>query len=103
MLVSNARPACACSTRFSHCQAGKQWQVVVAVLHRYHSKALLVTFDSETSASSHVDVLTREVQATFKRLDGDIRSMGQRQARDDDEQVLLGQGRAEGHSWPAAA
>eukprot|EP00775_Hariotina_reticulata_P011097 gene11097-11251_t len=58
-------------------------------LKEYHSKALLVTFDSENSASSHVDVLTREVQATFKRLDADIRSMGQRQARDDDEQVRL--------------
>eukprot|EP00878_Enallax_costatus_P028292 GHUV01030546.1.p1 GENE.GHUV01030546.1~~GHUV01030546.1.p1 ORF type:complete len:152 (+),score=35.10 GHUV01030546.1:328-783(+) len=53
-------------------------------LKEYHSKALLVTFDSDNTASSHVDVITREVQATFKRLDADIRGMAQPEARDDD-------------------
>jgi hypothetical protein len=54
---------------------------------RYHSKALLVSFDSDNAASSHVDVLTREVQASFKRMDGEIRGMVQPDARDDDAQV----------------
>jgi hypothetical protein len=56
---------------------------------RYHSKALLVSFDSDNAASSHVDVLTREVQASFKRMDGEIRGMVQPDARDDDAQVRL--------------
>jgi hypothetical protein len=55
---------------------------------RHHSRALLVSFDSDNSASSHVDVLTREVQAGFKRLDGDIRAMGTAEAGgEDDAQV----------------
>ena len=56
---------------------------------RYHSKALLVTFDSDNSASSHVDVLTREVQEGFKRLDGEIRGMaaGEAGGGEDDAQV----------------
>eukprot|EP00879_Flechtneria_rotunda_P010105 GHRR01010563.1.p1 GENE.GHRR01010563.1~~GHRR01010563.1.p1 ORF type:complete len:308 (+),score=91.35 GHRR01010563.1:249-1172(+) len=58
-------------------------------LKEYHSKALLVSFDSENAASSHVDVLTREVQAGFKRLDADIRGMAQPEAQDDDAQVRL--------------
>jgi hypothetical protein len=57
-------------------------------LRRYHSKALLVTFDSDNTSGSHVDVLTREVQEGFKRLDGEIRSMGTAdRAGDDDAQV----------------
>jgi hypothetical protein len=55
---------------------------------RYHSKALLVTFDSDNTSGSHVDVLTREVQEGFKRLDGDIRAMGAADgAGEDDAQV----------------
>lgn len=57
---------------------------------RYHSKALLVTFDADNSSASHVDALTREVQEGFKRMDGEIRAMGaaDRQASgDDDAQV----------------
>jgi hypothetical protein len=46
-----------------------------------------VSFDSDNAASSHVDVLTREVQASFKRIDGEIRGMVQPDARDDDAQV----------------
>lgn len=55
---------------------------------RYHAKALLVTFESDNTASSHADVLTREVQEGFKRLDGEIRAMGAGDgAGDDDAQV----------------
>lgn len=62
----------------------------ISKLKEYHSKALLVTFDSDNTASSHVDVLTREVQEGFKRLDGEIRGMGTREAGpDDDAQVRL--------------
>jgi hypothetical protein len=46
-----------------------------------------VSFDSDNAASSHVDVLTREVQVSFKRMDGEIRGMVQPDARDDDAQV----------------
>lgn len=57
---------------------------------RYHSKALLVTFDSDNTASSHVDVLTREVQEGFKRMDGEIRAMAAGDAAgDDDAQVCV--------------
>lgn len=57
-------------------------------MSRYHSKALLVTFDSDNTSGSHVDVLTREVQEGFKRLDGDIRAMGTADgAGEDDAQV----------------
>jgi hypothetical protein len=55
---------------------------------RYHAKALLVTFESDNTAGSHADVLTREVQEGFKRLDGEIRAMGAGDgAGDDDAQV----------------
>lgn len=70
------------------------WSGLIPVVHvscRYHSKALLVTFDSDNTAGSHVDVLTREVQEGFKRLDGEIRGMGTREAGpDDDAQVSAG-------------
>ncbi|KAF8073136.1 SYP43 [Scenedesmus sp. PABB004] len=36
-------------------------------LKEFHSKALLVTFDSEASPASHVDVLTREVRLQVQR------------------------------------
>lgn len=57
---------------------------------RYHSKALLVTFDADNSSAIRVDALTREVQEGFKRMDREIRAMGaaDRQAGgDDDAQV----------------
>lgn len=58
---------------------------------RYHGKALLVTFEtSDSSASSHVDALTREIQMSFKRLDGEIRSMDQGEQRGEDSQVRVG-------------
>ena len=59
----------------------------VACLCRYHGKALLVTFDADNASSSHVDTITREIQMTFKRLDGEIRSMDQGTNRDEDAQV----------------
>lgn len=59
----------------------------ITKLKEYHSKALLVSFDSDNAASSHVDVLTREVQASFKRMDGEIRGMVAPGAADDDAQV----------------
>eukprot|EP00877_Chromochloris_zofingiensis_P010271 jgi/Chrzof1/5498/Cz16g05150.t1 len=58
-------------------------------LKEYHGKALLVSFDSDNTSSSHVDAITREVQMTFKRLDGEIRSMDKGEGRDEDAQVRL--------------
>lgn len=56
-------------------------------INRSHARALLVSFDSDNSAASSVDVLTREVQSGFKRLDAEIRGMADPGARDDDAQV----------------
>jgi hypothetical protein len=58
---------------------------------RYHAKSLLVTFDDNNSgASAHVDALTREVKASFKRLDQAVRGMDQGQdAGSEDAQVRL--------------
>jgi hypothetical protein len=59
----------------------------------HHAKALLVSFDEAAGgAASHVDALTREVQLTFKRLDGDIRALSSRPgpgAREEDAGVRL--------------
>lgn len=60
-----------------------------------------MTFDSDNAASSHVDVLTREVQAGFKRLDAEIRAMVKPEAHDDDAQVGQGTGVAACH-WQTA-
>lgn len=68
--------------------AGRRTHCIHTHVCRYHSKALLVTFDSDNTSGSHVDVLTREVQEGFKRLDGEIRSMGAADgAGEDDAQV----------------
>lgn len=43
--------------------------------HRYHNKSLLVTFESDNEPQAHAEALTREIQQSFKRLDGEIRGM----------------------------
>lgn len=49
----------------------------VLTRRRVHGKALLVTFGSNNDAQqAAVESLTREIQASFKKLDGDIRSLG---------------------------
>ncbi|KAI8470175.1 MAG: hypothetical protein J3K34DRAFT_458972 [Monoraphidium minutum] len=59
-------------------------------LREAHAKAALVTFDSGGSgAGAQVDALTREVQLGFRRLDGEIRSMGQAGGREEDAGVRL--------------
>lgn len=59
-------------------------------LKEYHSKALLVSFEADTGPQSHADALTQEVQLGFKRLDAEIRAMGQAPGSgDDDKQVRL--------------
>lgn len=56
-------------------------------LKEHHAKALLVTFGSDGGSQSHVDVLTKEVQSTFKRLDADIRQIGKQDAVGEDQKV----------------
>jgi hypothetical protein len=56
---------------------------------RYHGRALLVSFDSDgTGGSAQVDALTREIQLSFKRLDGEVRGMD-RQGGQEDASVRL--------------
>lgn len=54
-------------------------------LKEMHTKVLLVTFDSDDSAQSHVEAITRELQNGFKRLDKEIRGMEQTPGADDAE------------------
>jgi hypothetical protein len=47
---------------------------------RWHAKALLVNFAADgaaADAAARADALTREVQITFKRLDAELRALGQ--------------------------
>lgn len=72
------------------------------VIPRYHAKSLLVTFDSDNGAAAHVDALTREVKASFKRLDVAVRGMdkappgGGDVSHDEDAQVGSGAGPSRG-------
>ncbi len=50
-----------------------------------HTKVLLVTFDADDSAQSHVEAITRELQNGFKKLDKEIRGMEQTPGADDAE------------------
>ena len=52
---------------------------------RMHGKMLLVTFDSDDSAQSHVEALTRELQTGFKKLNNEINSMEETPGTDDSE------------------
>lgn len=58
-------------------------------LREYHAKALLVTFDGESEAQSHAEVLTREIQQMFKSLDAAIRAMEKSPGRNEDQEVRL--------------
>lgn len=62
----------------------------IAKLREHHSKALLVSFDDGGGgAGARVDAITREVQLAFKRLDGEIRGMGQTGGGGEDAAVRL--------------
>ena len=50
-----------------------------------HTKMLLVTFDSDNSAQSHVEALTRELQNGFKKLNAEINGMEHTPGADDAE------------------
>lgn len=52
---------------------------------RMHGKMLLVTFDSDNSAQSHVEALTRELQGGFKKLNAEINGMEVTPGADDSE------------------
>lgn len=55
---------------------------------RYHSKALLVSFDTDNdSASSVTEALTREIQSSFKKLDLEIRDIVKGKGVNEDEAV----------------
>eukprot|EP00798_Chlamydomonas_sp_ICE-L_P020130 gene20130-26861_t len=40
-----------------------------------HTKALVVTFNSDDESQSHVEALTRDIQLNFKRLDSEIKGI----------------------------
>ncbi|KIY98538.1 Qa-SNARE protein, Tlg2/Syntaxin16-family [Monoraphidium neglectum] len=62
----------------------------IAKLREYHGKALLVSFDDGGGgAGAQVDAVTREVQLSFRRLDGEIRAMQQAGGREEDAAVRL--------------
>lgn len=52
-------------------------------LKEYHGKALLFSFEEENETKQHSEALTREIQISFKKLQGDIQSMGSGPASDD--------------------
>eukprot|EP00798_Chlamydomonas_sp_ICE-L_P032539 gene32539-17255_t len=40
-----------------------------------HTKALMVTFNTDDNSEAHVEILTKDIQVTFRKLDSDIRQM----------------------------
>lgn len=48
-----------------------------------------MTFDGESEAQSHAEVLTREIQQMFKSLDAAIRAMEKSPGRNEDQEVRL--------------
>ncbi|GFH08512.1 Qa-SNARE protein, Tlg2/syntaxin16-family [Haematococcus lacustris] len=61
----------------------------LAKLREAHGRALLVTFDNENTGHAHADALTRDIQATFRRLDAEIRGMDKGAASSEDAAVRL--------------
>jgi len=58
-------------------------------LKELHGKALNSIFDSDDSKQAHVDALTRDIQATFRRLDTEIRGMENTATNQEDAAVRL--------------
>lgn len=52
------------------------------VLVRWHSKALLVSFDNEKESDHYVDILTQEIKQTLGRLDKAIKHIVAHQSGD---------------------
>ncbi|MEW5299709.1 MAG: hypothetical protein WDW36_002699 [Sanguina aurantia] len=57
-------------------------------LREYHSKALLVSFDTDNDSAANVtEALTREIQSSFKKLDAEIRDIVKAKGVNEDEAV----------------
>lgn len=60
----------------------------LAKLKEYHAKALMVSFDAEADSKSRTEALTREVQLSLKRMNGEVRALPSSVRPGDDATVV---------------